>query len=154
MKNLIAWLNKHEYTHKPVFYAANYFYNVPEIKAEAAEITIKSNNIKEVTTKADALRKYASRYNYQIMIDGRIHCDVYGEYHQTIILLPDKAAAVLENYNFFADAARTESELLMHEYHEAGKHKTHAAALNNELRDIMNKYGAMYNRSFIKIIAA
>ena len=154
MKKLIAWLNKHDYTHKPAFFGGNYFYNVPEIKTEAAEVVIISKNIKEVTTKADALRKYASRYNYQIMIDGRIHCDVYGEYHQTIILLPDKAAAALENYNFFADAARAECELLIHEYHEAGKHETHAAELNAALKIIMDNYGAMYNRSFIKIIAA
>lgn len=84
------------------------------------------------------------------MIDGRIHCDVYGEYHQTLIILPEAAAAALENYNFFADAARTECELLQHEYYKNGRHDE----VNDAMRDIMNKYGAMYNRSFIKIIAA
>ena len=154
MKNLIAWLNKHEYTHKPVFFGSNYFYNAPEIKTEAAEVTIISKNIKEVTTKADKLRKYASRYNYQIMFDGHLFCNVFGEYTQSITLLPGEAAAILEHYYLFADAARAECELLIHEYHEAGKHKTHAAELNAALKIIMDKHGAMYNRSFIKIVAA
>lgn len=150
MKKLLSWLNKHDYTHKPAFYTGNYFYNAPEIKTEAAEITITSKNIREVTAKADTLRKYAGRYKYQIMIDGRIHCDIYGEYHQTIILLPDAAAAALENYYFFADAAAAECELLQHEYYMTGRH----AEVNAAMLEIMNKYGAMYNRSLIKIIAA
>jgi len=154
MKKLIAWLNKHDYIHKPTYFGGSYFYNVPEIKTEAAEVVIISKNIKEVTTKADALRKYVNRYNYQIKTESRLHCNVYGDYNISFYILPGEAAAALEHYNFFADAARAECELLIHEYHEAGKHKTHAAELNAALKIIMDKHGAMYNRSFIKIIAA
>jgi hypothetical protein len=154
MKKLLAWLNKNNYSHKPAFYGSSYFYNVPEIRKEAAEITISSNNIKEVTKQADKLRKYASRYNYTIKHESRINCTYYGEYYTTLFLLPDADAAALEHYYFFQDAAAAECELLIHEYHEAGKHETHAAELNTQLRAIMDNYGAMYNRSFIKISAA
>ncbi len=150
MKKLIAWLNKHDYTHKPAYFGGSYFYNVPEIKTEAAEVVIISKNIKEVTTKADALRKYVNRYNYQIMIESRIHCNVYGEYNISFYILPGEAAAALEHYNFFADAARAECELLQHEYYKSCRHDE----VNNAMRVIMDKYGAMYNRSLIKIVAA
>lgn len=153
MNNLKKWLNRNDYTHKPTFYAGNYFYNAPEIRKEAAEITIISKDIKEVTTKADKLRKYARRYDYKIMVDSRLFCNVYGEYTQTIILFPNEDAAALDHYNLFANAAANECELLIHEYHEAGKHKTHAAELNAALKIIMDNYGAMYNRSLIKAIA-
>ena len=45
MEKLIAWLNKHDYTHKPAFFGDNYFYNVPEIKTEAAEVVIISKKL-------------------------------------------------------------------------------------------------------------
>ena len=154
MKKLIAWLNKNDYTHKPAYYSGNYFYNVPEIRKEAAEIEIKSDVLKEVKEKADKLRKYAARYNYIIKHESRLNCNVYGEYTIYFYIMPEADAATLEHYYFYADAARAECELLIHEYHKAGKHQTHAAELNAALKIIMDKYGALYNRSLIKIIAA
>ena len=150
MKNLFKWLQNNGYTYEKKTAHENYFYNVPELTQEAATIEICSENIKEVNAKIKKLEAYLTRYNYQVYINARLHCDVFGVYHKFYYVTSDKNAAVLENYRFFADAARTECELLQHEYYAAGRHNE----VNAAMREIMDKYGAMYNRSFLHILAA
>lgn len=149
MKNLYAWLTKYGYTYEKKTAAGNYFYNVPEISIEAATIEINTADIKELRTKQKQLEKHLQQYNYHIFIDARLQCDVYGVYHKYYYLTSCKNAAILEKYNIFADAARTECEHLQHEYYTTGRHDE----VNDAMRAIMDNYGAMYNRSLIKAIA-
>lgn len=150
MKNLKAWTIKHGYKYEEKTARENYFYNVPEIALEAAAIEINTPDINELRRMQKELEKHFTRYNYHIYIDARLDCDVYGVYHKYYFVTSEKNAAILEKYSIFADAARTECELLQHEYYKAGRH----AEVNDAMRAIMDKYGTMYNRSFIKVIAA
>ena len=152
MKKLFNWLNKHDYKYNVRSCGeSHYFYNAPGCIQETAEVTINSLNIRDVSKKAEALQKYINKYNYVIYNAGRIHCDIYGEYSQTFFIITEAAAAALEKYYLYRDESIKQCEVLIHEYHEAGKHETHAAELNTALKNIMDKYGAMYNRSFLKI---
>lgn len=155
MKKFIAWLNKNNFTYKLQPVGENtYFYNAPGCIVEAAAIEIINKDIKAVNAAADKLTKYCSRYNYTILNAGRISCDVYNNYHIFYCITSEANAAALENYYFFRDSSISEAELLIHEYYETGIYYTHHEELENKLRAIMDKYGAMYNRSFIKVAAA
>lgn len=150
MKNLIAWLKKYGYSYQIKTATENYFYNVPELSQETATIEINTPDINELRRLQKQLETHLNRYNYRIFIDARLQQHYDGTYHKYYYVTSQKNAVILEHYRIFADAARTECELLQHEYYKAGRH----AEVNDAMRAIMDKYGAMYNRSFIKIIAA
>lgn len=151
MKNLIAWLNNNNYSHQITQAGeSNYFYNAPGCIVDAAQVEIVTKDIHELNKKADKLQKYIKRYNYNVYIEGRLQCDIYGDYHKTFFIMSETNAATLENYYFFRDAAIAECEILQHEYYKAGRHEE----VNAAMKIIMDKYGTMYNRSLFKIIAA
>ena len=150
MKNLYAWLKKYNYTYDARTARNDYFYNVAAVEVEAATIEIITKDINQLRKMQKQLENHLTRYNYHIFIDGRLNRDIYGEYHKFYYVTSEKNAATLERYNIFADAARTECELLQHEYYKTGRH----AEVNDATRAIMDKYGTMYNRSFIHVIAA
>jgi DNA polymerase elongation subunit (family B) len=155
MKKLFNWLNKHGYKYNVRSCGeSHYFYNAPGCIQETAEITISGLNIRDVSKKAEALQKYITKYNYVIYNAGRIHCDIYGEYSQTFFIITEAAAAALENYYLYRNAAIAQCELFIHEAHENGTYKTHHAELENQLRAIMDDYGTLYNRSLLKLIKA
>ena len=149
MKNLFKWLQKYGYTYEAKTATGNYFYNVPELSLEAATIEINTADIKKLRSQQKKLEKHLQQYNYHIFIDARMQQYFDGTYHKFFYVTSGSNAAILEKYNIFADAARAECELLAHEYYKTGRN----AEVNNALREIMDKYGAMYNRSFLKAIA-
>ena len=149
MKNLFAWLKKYGYLYEIKTATESYFYNVPEISAEAATIEINTPDINELRRMQKQLETYLNRYNYRIFIDARLQQHYNGTYHKYYYVTSQKNAAILEHYRIFADAARAECELLQHEYYTTGRH----SEVNAAMREIMDKYGAMYNRSFIKLAA-
>lgn len=147
------WLSNHGINAELKTYGeTHYFYNASGYTYAAIHVNLCSKDINGLRRQREAVKKYCNRYNLDIFREGRTNCNIYGEYTDFLAVRTMEAKAEAKNYYLYRDKARDEIEELIHEYHTAGLYHTMHKELEKQLREIMDKYGSLYNQSLIKAV--
>lgn len=146
------WLTKHNYKHSFVNYGeSHYFFNAPGYIYKVVSIELAADTIQEITKQEQQINKYINRYSMETINRPRYQYNyMTNQYNYTLRIRTAADRSESENYYYFRDKSIEECEKLMHEYHESGKYNSHHAELNIKLREIMDHYGSLYNKSLIK----
>lgn len=154
IKVFCAWLTRNNYPFKMVNYGENsYFYNAPGYIYQAINIFVSGANIADIKKQLKPVEAYCKKYNLDIFSrSSYLYNYITGAYDFEMVIRTPENAAEAANYYQYRDASLHECENLIHKYHVDGIYKTHGAQLNNELKKIMDYYGALYNRSLIKAV--
>ena len=138
MKNIIKWLDKNNIEYDLVTIGEKYFNNAAPLHFQAIQITVwydKYNNYNLQNANKEKALKYCTRYGYKVFNSW-----FTGNY-DTVIITTAAAYNAIKLYQEYSAPAAAECELLMHRYYT----EPLTINLNNELKKIMFKYGALYN---------
>lgn len=158
IKNLTNFLNKSGIPYETRTINHDYFaiFNqaAPIVSYTAVIIELITPDIKKLNADHVKIEKYCSRYNFNIYHVGRLNCDIYGNYHYFFAIRTGEAAAAANLYETYSDKARHAWEILQHNYYLNKIMETQRARFNQETREILEKYTALYLKAAQEAAAA
>lgn len=147
MDKFIKWLDKKGYPYETTSYGGRYFFNV-SCTAAGVLIALDRDNFLYPAKAEKDIFSYCKKYGYTVISSGfNLFSTWYG------VVKADAAEDVKKYWHYSGESVK-ECEQIMHNYHLNGIYNTHHAQLEEELRQVMNRYEKEFIKSRFKVIAA